>query len=139
MEISQPPPRVSPAGAVTTGLERYFIRILASWRPETIASRISQSPIWMRSRTLKMLAPAEKLAPWFPTTRPMKSFSTTSQLLLISSMIISSRAFIFVWNSKQATPSPISTNVALGLVAITILRSFREGKRMIRGFSPIFT
>ena len=86
-----------------------------------------------------MFAPAEKFVAWFPTTIPTKSFSTMSQLSKIISIIPSSTAFILVWNSRQATPSPISTSVALAFFLTTLFRSFRSGRRMIRGFSSSFT
>ncbi|OPY05248.1 MAG: hypothetical protein A4E67_02026 [Syntrophaceae bacterium PtaB.Bin038] len=100
---------------------------------------MSQSPFWIATSTLKMLAPTEKLGLWLPTTRPVKSFSTMSQARNSILMMSSSMAFILVWNSRQATPSPMSMRLEPAFWRTIFLRSFRAGRMMILGFSASFT
>ncbi len=102
--------------------------MFAFWNLAIISSRTSQSPFCAATRTMKMFAPTEKLAAWLATTSPVMSFSTMSQLLNIMSMMSMSMEFILVWNSRQATPSPMSTSVAPPFWAIIFWRSLSERK-----------
>ncbi len=135
MVTSAPPPRVRPNGAATTGIGLYRMRWFAAWKPATIFSTEPRSSLLMAMSRAMMLAPAEKLLPSLPMTRPRAEASARSSARFIISTIPSSIEFILVWNSSRSAPSPMSQSVALSFPARRLFARRRCSTRRVRGFS----
>ena len=135
MVTSAPPPRVRPNGAATTGIGLYRMRWFAAWKPATIFSTEPRSSLLMAMSRAMMFAPAEKLLPSLPMTRPRAEASARSSALFIISTMPSSIEFILVWNSSRSAPSPMSQSVALSFPSRRLFARRRCSTRRVRGFS----
>jgi hypothetical protein len=67
----------------------------------------------------------------------MKFLRTSSSEFFIIEMISASIAFIFVWNSRHSTPSPMSMRLAPAFDLMTFFLSLSEGRRTISGLSSM--
>src|SRR5208283_2051590 len=110
-EISQPPPRVSPKGALTTGLGENLMACVMPWNWRMARSTSSHSSsCTLISRSIR-LAPTEKSVASLVMTKASKASPGPPGLRVcrIKPIMSAPSEFILLWNSTHATPSPRST------------------------------
>src|SRR3569623_1695437 len=87
----------------------------AFWKFVTISPTAAKLPCPSATSSEKRLAPAQKASgASLPITRPTPSRSARSTPVFIIATMSGSSAFILAWNSRQKTPSPMSSSEALG-------------------------
>src|SRR5246127_1168487 len=113
-EISVPPPRHSPNGADTTGLEENLMACVIPWNWRIARSTSSHSSSCTLMSSSMRLAPTEKLVASLVTTKASKPSPGPPGFrdCVIRLMMSAPSEFILLWNSMQATPSPRSTREA---------------------------